>query len=142
MGTCRSGAGCRRPAGHGRFGTFCAEHAAALAELRSMHFTAEGTARVRPVSPAEQGPSAEDDARRIADEVLRAGRIGRHVLQDELGFTYKRFRRAAELAARCGWVAPGRALAPGPIPPPAQPFAEHASASAADGVLRIAQPVR
>jgi hypothetical protein len=121
MRTCRSSAGCRRPAGHGRFGTFCAEHAAALAELRSAHFTADGTARAHPVPAAEQGPSVEDDALRVAHEVLRTGKIGRHVLQDEMGFTYTRFRRAVELAGRSQWVVPGRALSPGPVPPPAAP---------------------
>jgi hypothetical protein len=118
MSTCRSSAGCRRPAGHGRFGTFCAEHAAALAELRSAHFTADGTARAQPLAASERGPSTEDDAARIAAEVRRAGRIGRAVLQDQLGFTYTRFRRAVELAGRSGWIVPGRALSPGAVPPP------------------------
>lgn len=118
MRLCRSSAGCKRPAGHGRFGTFCAEHAAALAELRSAHFTAEGTARAQPLAPEEQGPSTEQDALQITAEVLRAGRIGRAVLQDELGFTYTRFRRAVELAGRADWIAPGRALSPGPVVPP------------------------
>src|SRR5688572_28269688 len=97
MSTCRSSAGCKRPAGHGRFGTFCAEHAAALAELRSTHFTAEGTTRAHPVSAAERGPTTEDDALRVATEVRRTGRVARNVLQDDLGFTYTRFRRAVEL---------------------------------------------
>ncbi len=118
MGTCRSSAGCKRPAGHGRFGTFCAEHAAALAELRSAHFTAEGTARAQPVPPEQQGPTTEEDAVRIAVEVLRAGRIGRSVLQEQLGFTYTRFRRAVELGGRSGWVTTGRALSPGSVAPP------------------------
>ena len=118
MGTCRSSAGCEQPAGYGRFGTFCAEHAAALAELRSAHFTAEGTARARPLAPAEQGPSVEDDALLVTFEVLRSSRIGRAVLQDQLGFTYARFRRAVELAGRCGWIVPGRALSPGTVAPP------------------------
>src|SRR5688572_2026416 len=100
MSTCRSGSGCRQPAGHGRFGTFCAEHAAA---------------------PAERGPSAEDDARQIAVEVLRRGRVARHVLQDQLGFTYTRFRRAVELAGRSEWIVAGRALAPGSVLPPERP---------------------
>lgn len=120
MPTCRSSAGCKRPAGHGRFGTFCAEHAAALAELRSAHFTADGTARAHPVDPAERGPSAEDDALRIALEVRRRGRIARHLLQDELGFTYARFRRAVELAGRLQWIAAGRALSPGDVVAPGQ----------------------
>ena len=118
MATCRSSAGCKRPAGHGRFGTFCAEHAAALAELRSAHFTADGTARAQPLAASERGPSTEDDAARIAAEVLRVGRIGRSVLQDQLGFTYTRFRRAVELAGRSGWIEPGRALSPGAVAPP------------------------
>jgi len=120
MSTCRSSAGCRLPAGHGRFGTFCAEHAAALAELRSAHFTAEGTARAHAVPPAEQGPSTEDDAQRIAQAVWHTGRVARNVLQDELGFTYSRFRRAVELAGRRDWIAAGRALAPGRVFPPGQ----------------------
>lgn len=124
MSTCRSSAGCNRPAGHGRFGTFCAEHAAALAELRSAHFTAEGTTRAHAVPPAERGPSTEDDALRIAGEVQRIGRVARNVLQDRLGFTYSRFRRAVELAGRRDWIAPGRALAPGAVPPPGQYAAE------------------
>ena len=118
MSICRSGAGCKQPAGHGRFGTFCAEHAAALAELRSAHFTAEGTALAQPVAPEEQGPSTEQDALLITAEVLQIGRIGRAVLQDQLGFTYSRFRRAVELARRAEWIAPGRALSPGPVLPP------------------------
>jgi len=118
MGMCRSSAGCKQPAGYGRFGTFCAEHAAALAELRNTHFTAEGTTRAHPVAPEERGPSVEDDAQRIAGEVLRAGRIGRSVLQDQLGFTYTRFRRAVELAGRSNWIVPGRALSPGSVAPP------------------------
>ena len=120
MSTCRSSAVCKRPAGHGRFGTFCAEHAAALAELRSTHFTAEGTARAHPVSAAERGPTTEDDALRVAAEVRRIGRVARSVLQDELGFSYPRFRRAVELAGRCEWIVPGRSLAPGAVPPPAK----------------------
>lgn len=116
--TCRSSAGCNQPAGYGRFGTFCAEHAAALAELRSAHFTAEGTALAQPVAPEEQGPTTEQDALQITAEVLRAGGIGRAVLQDELGFTYARFRRAVELARRAQWIAPGRALSPGSVLPP------------------------
>lgn len=118
MPTCRSSAGCKRPAGHGRFGTFCEEHAAALAALRSAHFTAEGTARAHAVAAAEQGPSTEDDALRIALEVQRLGRVARHVLQEELGFPYARFRRAVELAGRREWIVAGRALAPGEIAPP------------------------
>ncbi len=125
MSTCRSSARCERPGGHGRFGTFCAEHAAALAALRSAHFTPDGTARVRPLAPAEQGPSAEDDAARITREVLRVGKIGRSVLQDELGFTYARFRRAVELAGRREWIVAGRALSPGTVPPPS----DHAQAT-------------
>lgn len=120
MPSCRSSAGCKRPAGHGRFGTFCAEHAAALAELRSAHFTADGTARAHPVDPAERGPSAEDDALRIALEVQRRGRVARHVLQDELGFSYSRFRRGVELAGRLAWIVPGRALSPGAVIPGGQ----------------------
>lgn len=118
MSTCRSSAGCKRPAGHGRFGTFCPEHAAALAELRRAHFTAEGTARAQPVAPDQQGPSAEEDALLITAEVLRIGRIGRSVLQNQLGFTYTRFRRAAELAGRSGWIVAGRALSSGSVAPP------------------------
>jgi hypothetical protein len=120
MSTCRSSAGCKRPAGHGRFGRFCAEHAAALAELRSAHFTADGTARAHPVAPAEHGPSTEDDALRIALEVRRTGRVARNVLQDELGFSYTRFRRAVELAGRWDWIVPGRSLAAGTVSPPGQ----------------------
>lgn len=120
MRTCRSSAGCQRPAGHGRFGTFCEEHAAALAALRSAHFTADGTARPHAVAPAEQGPSTEDDALRIALEVQRTGRVARHVLQEELGFPYARFRRAVELAGRREWIVAGRALSPGEIAPPRQ----------------------
>jgi len=138
MSTCRSSAGCRRPAGHGRFGTFCAEHAAALAELRSAHFTAEGTARVHAVPPAERGPSTEDDALRIAAEVRgRAGRVARNVLQDELGFTYARFRRAVELAGRREWIVAGRALAAGAVPPPGQ-YAGEAAPGAAEAAARAA----
>jgi hypothetical protein len=118
MSICRSSAGCKQPAGHGRFGTFCPEHAAALAALRSAHFTAEGTARAQPLAPEEQGPSTEQDALQITAEVLRADRIGRAVLQDQLGFTYTRFRRAVELAHRAQWIAPGRALSPGSVLPP------------------------
>jgi len=118
MRTCRSSAGCKQPAGHGRFGTFCAEHAAALAELRSAHFTAEGTARAQPVAPDQQGPTTEHDAARIAIEVLRTGGVGRSVLQDQLGFTYVRFRRAVELGGRSGWITTGRALSPGSVMPP------------------------
>jgi hypothetical protein len=128
MGTCRSSAGCKRPAGHGRFGTFCAEHAAVLAELRSAHFTAEGTARLHPVAPAEQGPSVEDDAIRIANEVLRVGRVGRAVLQEQLDFTYARFRRAVEHAGRCKWIVPGRALSPGTVLPPPAPLPQQEAA--------------
>ncbi|HEV2060332.1 MAG TPA: hypothetical protein VGR11_13330 [Solirubrobacteraceae bacterium] len=120
MATCRSSAGCNRPAGHGRFGTFCEEHAAALAALRSAHFTADGTARAQAAAPAEQGPTAEDDALRIALEVRREGRVARSVLQDELGFTYRRFRRAVELAGRWEWIVAGRALSPGPVLPSQQ----------------------
>jgi len=120
MSTCRSSAGCNLPAGHGRFGTFCAEHAAALAELRSVHFTAEGTARAHPAGPAEHGPSTEDDALRIALEVRRTGRVARNVLQDELDFSYTRFRRAVELAGRLDWIVAGRSLAPGAVAPPGQ----------------------
>ena len=120
MSTCRSSSGCKQAAGHGRFGTFCAEHAAALAELRSAHFTAEGTARVHAVAPAERGPSAEDDARQIAIEVMRLGNVARNVLQRELGFTYTRFRRAVELAGRREWIVAGRALAPGGVAPAAE----------------------
>ncbi len=131
MSICRSSAGCRLPAGHGRFGTFCAEHAAALAELRSAHFTADGTARAHAVPPAERGPSTEDDALRIALEVRRAGgRVARSVLQDELGFTYTRFRRAVELAGRREWIIAGRALAPGAVLPPGQYAAEAAASRA------------
>jgi hypothetical protein len=126
MSTCRSSAGCEQPAGHGRFGTFCAEHAAALAELRSAHFTAEGTALLHPVTPAEQGPSTEDDALRVAAEVRRGGAVARHVLQDRLGFTYTRFRRAVELAGRSDWIVAERSLAPGSVHP-AGPLAPHAA---------------
>ena len=115
---CRSSAGCKRPAGHGRFGTFCAEHAAVLAELRSTHFTAEGTARAHPVPAADRGPTTEEDALRVALEVQRVGRVARNVLQDDLGFTYTRFRRAVELAGRWRWIVPGRSLTPGAIAPP------------------------
>lgn len=118
MSTCRSSAGCKRPAGHGRFGTFCAEHAAALAELRSTHFTAEGTARAHPVAAAEHGPTTEDDALRVATEVRLGGTIARNVLQDRLGWTYTRFRRAVELAGRSNWIVPGRRLALGTVLPP------------------------
>ena len=121
MSTCRSSAGCKQPAGHGRFGTFCAEHAAVLAELRSAHFTADGTARAHPLAPEDRGPTTEDDALRVAAEVQHAGRIGRSVLQDQLGFTYARFRRAVELAGRAEWIVAGRALSRGPVPPPAGP---------------------
>jgi hypothetical protein len=121
MSTCRSSAGCKRPAGHGRFGTFCAEHAAALAELRSAHFTPDGTARAHAVPPAERGPTTEDDALHIASEVRRrTGRVPRSILQDELGFTYSRFRRAVELAGRRDWIVAGRVLAPGSVLPPGQ----------------------
>ena len=120
MPTCRSSTGCKRAAGYGRFGTFCAEHAAALAELRSAHFTPDGTARPHPVAPAERGPSAEDDALRIALAVWRAGRVARNVLQDQLGFPYARFRRGVELAGRLQWIVPGRALSPGDVMPPGQ----------------------
>ena len=120
MGTCRSSAGCKLPAGYGRFGTFCPEHAAALAELRSAHFTAEGTARAHPVAVAERGPTTEEDALRIALEVQHSGRVARNVLQDQLGFTYPRFRRAVELAGRWEWIVPGRSLAPGAVLPPGQ----------------------
>jgi len=146
MSTCRSSAGCRRPAGHGRFGTFCAEHAAALAELRNAHFTAEGTALIHPLSPAEQGPSVEDDAMRIATEVLRVGKIGRNVLQNELSFTYARFRRAVELAGRCEWIVAGRTLSPGtarlpaPAPAPATSWVG-ASAPVAEVAEFAQQPV-
>ena len=118
MSTCRSSAGCKRPAGHGRFGTFCAEHAAALAELRSTHFTAEGTARAHPVAAAEHGPTTEDDALRVATEVRLGGTVARNVLQDRLGWTYTRFRRAVELAGRFNWIVPGRRLALGAVLPP------------------------
>ena len=118
MSTCRSSAGCKRPAGHGRFGTFCPEHAAALAQLRSMHFTAEGTARAHPVPAAEQGPTTEDDALRVATEVRLGGTVARKALQDRLDWTYTRFRRAVELAGRAGWIVPGRRLAPGAALPP------------------------
>lgn len=118
MRTCRSSAGCQQPAGHGRFGTFCAEHAAALAELRSAHFTADGTARAHAVPPAERGPSTEDDALRIATEVRLGGTVARNVLQDRLGWTYSRFRRAVELAGRSNWIVPGRRLAVGTVVPP------------------------
>ena len=118
MRTCRSSAGCQQPAGHGRFGTFCAEHAAALAELRSAHFTADGTARAHAVPPAERGPSTEDDALRIATEVRLGGTVARNVLQDRLGWTYSRFRRAVELAGRSNWIVPGRRLADGTVAPP------------------------
>lgn len=114
--TCRSGSGCTRPAGHGRFGTFCAEHADALAQLRSAHFTTEGSARPQPAAAHEQGPSAEDDAWRIALDVQRAGPVARHVLQAQLGFPYTRFRRAVELAGRRGWIVAGRTLSPGTSP--------------------------
>jgi hypothetical protein len=136
MSTCRSSAGCKQPAGHGRFGTFCAEHAAALAELRSAHFTAEGTARAQPVAPDEQGPSTEQDALQITAEVLRAGRIGRAVLQDQLGFTYTRFRRAVELAGRAYWITPGRALSPGPVLPAGFVRSERAAKSTGDVASR------
>ncbi len=116
MGICRSGSGCRQPAGHGRFGTFCAEHAEALAQLRGAHFTTAGAARPQPVSLDEQGPTAEDDALRIALDVQRSGPVARHVLQAELGFSYTRFRRAVELAGRQGWIVAGRTLSPGPSP--------------------------
>jgi len=128
MSTCRSSSGCGRPAGHGRFGTFCAEHAAALAELRGAHFTTEGTARAHAAAPAERGPSAEDDARQIALEVLRLGDVARNVLQHELGFTYTRFRRAVELAGRWEWIVAGRALAPGRVVPPDRPASPWESA--------------
>ena len=118
MSTCRSSAGCKRPAGHGRFGTFCPEHAAALAELRSVHFTAEGTARAQPLAVAERGPTTEDDALRIATEVRLGGTVARKVLQDRLGWTYTRFRRAVELAGRSKWIVPGRRLALGAVLPP------------------------
>jgi hypothetical protein len=138
MGTCRSSAGCKRPAGHGRFGTFCAEHAAALAELRSAHFTAEGTARAHPVALADQGPSVEDDALQIAFAVLRTGRIGRSVLQDQLGFTYPRFRRGVELAGRCEWIVAGRSLSPGTVAPPTSPPAQPGAWVGAAGVGEVA----
>lgn len=115
--TCRSGSGCKRPAGHGRFGTFCAEHADALAQLRGAHFTTEGTARPQPVAPDEQGPAAEDDAWRVAVDVQRSGPVARHVLQAQLGFPYTRFRRAVELAGRRGWIVAGRTLSPGASSP-------------------------
>jgi hypothetical protein len=118
MGTCRSSAGCKLPAGYGRFGTFCAEHAAALAELRSAHFTAEGTARAHPVAAAERGPTTEDDALRVATEVRIGGTVARKELQDRLGWTYTRFRRAVELAGRENWIVPGRRLALGTVLPP------------------------
>ena len=51
--------------------------------------------------------------------MLRTGRVGRSVLQDQLGFTYPRFRRAVELAGRCEWIVAGRALSPGTVAPPA-----------------------
>jgi hypothetical protein len=110
---CRSGSGCTQPAGHGRFGTFCAEHADALAQLRSAHFTTEGTARPHAAAVSERGPAAEDDAWRVAVDVQHSGPVARHVLQAELGFPYTRFRRAVELAGRRGWIVAGRTLAPG-----------------------------
>lgn len=137
MGMCRSSAGCKRPAGHGRFGTFCAEHAAALAELRSAHFTVEGTARAHPLTPEEQGPTVEDDALRIAGEVLRAGRVGRSVLQDQLGFTYTRFRRAVEFAGRSHWIVAGRALSPGSVPPPCRRPADVRAGRSAGASMRL-----
>lgn len=111
--TCRSSAGCDQPAGHGRFGTFCAEHADALAQLRGAHFTTEGTVRPQAVAAHEQGPAAEDDAWRIAVAVQRSGPVARHALQAQLGFPYTRFRRAVELAGRQGWIVAGRTLSPG-----------------------------
>ena len=140
MSTCRSSAGCKRPAGHGRFGTFCAEHAAVLAELRSAHFTADGTARAHAVPPAERGPSTEDDALCIAAEVRRTGRVARNVLQDDLGFTYPRFRRAVELAGRREWVIPGRALAPGAVLPP-QRYPADAPAGRAESAASAAPAI-
>ena len=141
MSICRSSAGCKRPAGYGRFGTFCAEHAAALAELRSAHFTADGTARAHAVPPAERGPSTDDDALRIAAEVRRrTGRVARNVLQDELGFTYARFRRAVELAGRREWIIPGRALAPGAVPPPGE-YAGEVAAGRAETAASAASAV-
>ena len=83
-----------------------------------MHFTAEGTARAHPVSAAEQGPTTEDDALRVAAEVRLGGTVARNVLQGRLGWTYSRFRRAVELAGRSDWIVPGRRLAPGTILPP------------------------
>jgi hypothetical protein len=129
--TCRSSAGCEQPAGHGRFGTFCAEHAAVLAELRGAHFTAEGTARLQPATAAERGPTAEEDALLIAAEVRRDGTVARHVLQDRLGFTYTRFRRAVELAGRSDWIVAGRALVPGSVLPPGPLPREAATAGGA-----------
>ena len=48
----------------------------------------------------------------------RLGRVARSVLQDDLGFTYTRFRRAVELAGRWDWIVAGRSLAPGAVTPP------------------------
>ena len=83
-----------------------------------MHFTAEGTARAHPVAAAEQGPTTEDDALRVATEVRLGGTVARNVLQDRLGWTYPRFRRAVELAGRSQWIVPGRRLALGAVLPP------------------------
>ncbi len=111
---CRSSAGCGRPAGHGRHGSFCAHHAAELAALRDLWFTPDGTVRKTPAEPEERGPSAEDDARRLSVEVLRDGLVSQGTLRERLNFTHSRLLRAVAAAERAGWIgASPRGLVPG-----------------------------
>ena len=113
MGTCRSSAGCKRPAGPRplRHVLRRARRRARRAAQRALHGRGHRPRAARR-PPDRAGP--DHRGRRAADrvEVLRAGRIGRSVLQEQLGFTYTRFRRAVELAGRSGLDRPR----PRPLP--------------------------
>lgn len=74
--------------------------------------------RKTPALPEDRGPSAEDDARALAVEVLRDGRVSQAALRDRLGWVHSRLLRAVAVAHRAGWVeGNARGLKPGAVIP-------------------------
>ena len=95
----------------------CEAHAAELAAVRARWFTAEGSVRKTPADHAPPTPT-EDDARAVAVEVLRAGRVSRPALADTLDYAPSRVDRAVRYAERAGWIAAtAHGLTPGDVLP-------------------------
>jgi len=81
-----------------------------LAAVRARWFTTSGSARNTP---------AEDNARAIAIEVLRAGRISRRSAGGAVGLSLPAGERAIAYAERAGYITPTRmGLEPGETIPP------------------------